>query len=151
MALALLGCGAAAPPPARPGPIRDLASLVEALRGAGAEVQLGPETMQRFMPVPARLVAVDGEAVQVFELPDEESARVLAARIAPDASSVGRATVAWSGPAHFFRAGRTIVLYVGEDPAVVARLASVLGDPIAIGNAKRESPEPDDWVPTTRA
>lgn len=147
------GCGAAASrAPARTvSSITDCATLVAALRNAGADVQLGGRAAQPFMPVAAQLLSVDGAAVQVFELPDDESARVLAARIAPDASSVGQATVAWSAPPHFFRSGRAIVLYVGDDPRILARLARVLGEPIATGRADKRPAMPEDWVPTTRA
>lgn len=147
------GCGAAQPPLAEEGDgITDCASLVAALRSAGADVRMGGRVMPPYMPVAARLLAVDGAHVQVFELPDEESARTLAARIAPDASRVGQASIVWTDPPHFFASGRAIVLYVGQDERVLTRLEGVLGEPIAIGHAAKPEPSAeDDWVPTTRA
>ena len=142
-------CGAAEPRATAPARVEDYASLVAALRAAGAKVEPGGTAPQPFMPVPARLLEVDGEPVQVFELPDEESARLVAARIAPDASTVGQANVSWSDPPYFFRSGRIIVLYVGDDAATIARLTGLLGDPIAVGRA--DEPSVEEWVPTSRA
>ena len=41
----------------------------------------------------------------------------------PPASIIGFIFIAWLAPFYFFRAGRSIVLYVGEDPRVLAELA----------------------------
>ncbi|MCZ7679115.1 MAG: hypothetical protein M5U28_10330 [Sandaracinaceae bacterium] len=155
VSLLVFVCGCGAAQPSRGGGARHH-RLREPGRGpaqrGGADVRMGGRVMPPYMPVAARLLAVDGAHVQVFELPDEASARTLAARIAPDASRVGRATIVWTEPPHFFAAGRAIVLYVGQDESVLARLEEVLGEPIAIGHAaKREPQDEDDWVPTTRA
>lgn len=141
--------------PPSPTAVTDTVSLMRALLAAGAQVESSGQAAQPFMPVPAHLLDVNGASVQVFELPDEATARALAARIAPDASAIGPVSVAWLAPPHFFRAGRSIVLYVGEDSGVLAELESLLGDPIARGTtraAKREAEaEQDHWVPTIRA
>lgn len=136
--------------------VTDTVTLMQALIAAGARVAPGGQAAQPFMPVPARLLDVNGASVQVFELPDEATARAIAARIAPDASSIGPISISWLAPPHFFRAGRSIVLYVGDDARVLADLQSVLGDPIARGRARaakadENDDDVDDWVPTTRA
>ncbi len=87
---------------------------------------------------------------QVFELDDEAHARAHAARIAPDASHVGTTRISWSGPPHFYRGGRTIVLYVGDHPAVLRHLAGVLGEPIAAGKAETGA-DVHHPAPVTRA
>jgi hypothetical protein len=103
------------------------------------------------MPVAAQVLSVDGASVQVFELDDEERARAQAARIAPDASRVGSTPLAWPAPPHFYRAGRAIVLYMGDDPRVLAHLAQVLGEPIAAGDAStKAAPEYAEPAPTIR-
>lgn len=133
--------------------ITDTASLMQALLAMGARVSPGGEAAQPFMPVPARLLQVNGASVQVFELADEATAASVAAGIAPDASRIGPLSISWLAPPHFYRAGRSIVLYIGDDPEVLAGLERVLGEPIARGVASAKSPaeeELDDWVPTIR-
>lgn len=127
---------------------------MQALLAAGARVSPGGQAAQPFMPVPARLIQVNGASVQVFELADEQTAASIAARISPDASQIGPVSISWLAPPYFFRAGRSIVLYVGEDAAVIAELRRVLGEPIARGTARPkdvEEDDVDDWVPTIRA
>jgi hypothetical protein len=146
------GCGAAQSP--RPPAPDGFGELAAALRAGGADVTVGrASTRAPFMPVPARVLKVNGANLLVFDLPTEELARQQASRIAPDASRVGTNDVAWMAPPHFYRAGRSIVLYVGEDGRVLALLDRVLGPPIARGAARpvERSQPTDDWVPTTRA
>ncbi len=128
----------------------DYDTLVLALRARGARVRLAGLAAQPFMPVAAQVLSVDGASVQVFELDDEAHARAHAARIAPDASRVGATRISWPEPPHFYRAGRTIVLYVGDDAAVLSHLADVLGEPIAAGKADT-SPDFDHPAPVIRA
>lgn len=131
--------------------------LALALRASGADVQIGgDETEAPFMPVPGRLLTVEGASVHVFDLPDEGVARLHASRIAPDCSTVGARAIAWLASPHFYRSGRSIVLYLGDDARVLGLLERVLGPPIARGvgrPGKRRAPTVpvDDWVPTTRA
>jgi hypothetical protein len=51
----------------------------------------------------------------------EEDARGIGPDVQPSA-----ATVAWAAPPHFFRQERALVLYPGDDPALLALLAALL-------------------------
>jgi hypothetical protein len=131
-------------------------ALAEALLAGGADVRLAADaTSAPFMPVPARRLLVNGARVDVFDLADDDAARAQASLISPDASTIGARIIAWLAPPQFYRAGRSIVLYVGDDPVVLSHLERVLGAPIARGPATVvETPEPepsDRTVPTTRA
>lgn len=146
------GCGAAERPASeRP---EGYGALAAALRACGAAVSVGGELSEAaFMPVPARLLTVDGASVHVFDLPSAQAAERQARGIAPDASVVGHHAVAWLAAPHFYRSGRSIVLYLGDDSRVLGHLRQVLGPPIARGAArpaKRRSGPVEDGVPTTR-
>ncbi len=77
------------------------------------------------------MISVDGSEVQVFEYPNEEDALLAAGTIASDGSSFGTTMVSWIEAPHFFRSGSLIVLYVGEEDAIVEALNAVLGPQIA--------------------
>ena len=114
--------------------VMDEASLVAALQVAGATVERGEPVFQPFFDVEGRILRVNGADVQVFEYPDEAAAALDAARIAPDGSGLGPPTptlVTWVAAPHWYRSGRLIVLYVGEDRAILDLLARVLGPPFA--------------------
>jgi hypothetical protein len=109
----------------------DRRGFVAALRSAGVKSRSGGPVDQPFFSVPGRFVRVKGEDVQVFEYPDEARARAASNGVSQDGGTVGGSAVMWAGPPHFFRRGRLIVLYVGEDPSVLSPLQRVLGPQFA--------------------
>jgi len=110
-----------------------LAKFIDDLRLAAESVAITGKVDQPFFSVPAQNIVVNGEDVQVFEYLDSTAAKSEAAQISADGSSVGTTMVSWVAPPHFFTRGRLIVLYVGENIAVMSALTDVLGKPIAEG------------------
>lgn len=127
-------------PPADP-----VAAFVADLRGAGATVtELGA-----FNPMPlgglGARVCVDGQTVRIYEFEAESERAAAAAGIDPaDPSHVGTAIVEWAGNPRFWQWDRVIVLYLGSDHAVEARITSVLGPPFARGQGRDPGPDRDD-------
>ena len=114
----------------------DLASVVDALRAQGIPLSPGATVEQPFLSVPGRRYGMRGGTMQLFEYPSDDAARADAARISPDGYSVrgadgGMLIVEWTAPPHFFRAGRALVLYLGEDRRVLNRLRAALGPEFA--------------------
>ena len=107
--------------------------LVDSLRAAGAIVDPVGEVSQPFFSVGGQVITVDGVDVQVFEYPNAAAAGAEAALISPNASSVGTSMMAWVATPHFYALNRIIVLYVGDNQAVVGALNGVLGQPVAQG------------------
>jgi hypothetical protein len=121
----------AGPTTSHGGPVEDYISLVDALRAAGAAVEPGDSVEQVFFSVTGQIIKVDGADVQVFEYESAEAMEAEAALVAPDGGSIGTSMVMWVEPPHFFKTGRVLVLYVGEDAAVLNLLESVLGGQFA--------------------
>lgn len=117
----------------RAGPVTDYASLVANLRAAGASVKPGEEVDQPFFSVAGKMIEVDGEDVQVFQYADAAIADAQAAQVSPSGTTVGRTKIQWIGPPHFFKKGRLIVLYVGDNGKVLKALESILGPQFAGG------------------
>jgi hypothetical protein len=69
---------------------------------------------------------VKGRGIQVFEYADEAAAAAEAELVAPDGGSVGTSMVTWENSPHFYKAGRLIVLYVGDEGATIDLLEPVL-------------------------
>jgi len=111
--------------------VADHGALIGALRAAGAKVVQEQMLRQPFFDVEARILEVDGEGVQVFEYGDAATTAAQAARVSSDGSQIGTSKPLWVGPPHFYRKGRLLVLYVGEDTRTLERLACLLGPPFA--------------------
>jgi len=120
-----------APPVSYGGPVTDYVSLIDNLRKEGANVEPAGEVNQPFFSVIGQAIIVNGENIQVFEYKDEADADVEASLVSPDGSSIGTSIASWIAPPHFFRAGKIIVLYVGENREALSLLESVLGPQFA--------------------
>lgn len=101
--------------------------LIERLRAAGAAVEPAGELEQPFFSVPGSAIRVDGEDVQVFQYPNAAAVETEAARVSRDGSSVGTTKPHWIGTPHFYKQGRLLVLYVGDEDKVIKALVATLG------------------------
>jgi hypothetical protein len=113
------------------GELEGLEGLVEALQAEGAQVELGDAIEQPFFSVPGLIIKVDGADIQVFEYASAEAMGLEASQISGDGSSIGTSMVTWMAPPHFYRSGRLLALYVGEDQAVIDLLESAVGPQFA--------------------
>ncbi len=118
--------------PELPGP--ETAALATALEREGASVALAevmPTSAHPYFSTPAARYTVDGESLYAFEYATESNAATEASRIAPDGASVGTTQVSWVSDPHFYRSGRVVALYVGDQPSMLGLLRKVLGQQIA--------------------
>ena len=109
------------------GPVEDYVSLFDSLRAEGATVEPVEEVFQPFFSVKGFTIKVNGHDVQVFEYDEVAQADSEAQLVSPDGNSIGTTMASWIAPPHFYKAGRIIVLYVGEEDTVIDTLDSVLG------------------------
>lgn len=114
-------------------PVRDFFSLVCKLRAAGYSVESAGQVSQPFFSVKGQVITVNSGHVQVFEYKTPAAARAAAATVSPDGSSVGITIITWVDTPHFYQKGKLIVLYVGNDAAVIDALGSALGPQFAGG------------------
>ena len=103
--------------------------------GAGATVELVGEVSQPFFSVQGLSVNVNGEAVQVFEYTDAAAADAEAGLVSPDGREITNPPmlIGWTSTPHFYNRASLIVLYLGDSPAVLKALESVLGPQFAGG------------------
>ena len=116
---------------AEPGSVEDKASLVTALKNAGATMETGEPVSQAFFTPEGSILKVNGADVQVFEYESAEAMEEEASQVAPDGGSIGTSMVTWIDTPHFYQAGRIIVLYVGSDETILDMLENVLGPQFA--------------------
>lgn len=120
------------PPPAGdPDIVRDYASLVAHLRSSDLRVEEAGTVEQPFFGVPGRVLRVNGDDVQVFEYPSAQAAESDAAKVNPGGGSIGTTMVTWIAPPHFFRKGRLLVIYLGDQRQVHDVLQGVFGPQFA--------------------
>ena len=110
--------------------VRGYVELVDALRAAGATVELAGEVEQAFFSVKGQKVQVNGAEVQVFEYSDEAARQAESDLISPDGISIGTSMITWVDQPNFWAKGNLIVLYLGKDPAIFSLFNPVLGDPL---------------------
>ena len=106
---------------------QDLASLVKALENAGAMVESGEPVTQTFFTPEGQTLKVNGADLQIFEYGSAEEMKKEAEKVAPDGGSVGTSMMMWMDVPHFYKTGRIIVLYLGNDNAILDLLNTVIG------------------------
>jgi len=109
------------------GSVTDYASLIDKLRAAGVSVDAAGEVEQPFLSVTGKMIKLYGEDVQVFQYTSAVEMEAQAAPISRDGMAVGTRKIFWVGPPHFFKQGRLLVLYVGDNDKVLKALEAVLG------------------------
>jgi hypothetical protein len=131
-----------------PPPVTDFESFMDNLLLSGARVKaitetLGlqadgpPYTQQRIFSGVPRGVELDGEHVSLLEYEDEAVAARETTFISNDGScytsadKITQMQMQRDAPPRFHRAGRIIVLYVGEKQETIALLERLLGPPFA--------------------
>ena len=116
---------------AEPLAVEDQATLISALEGSGATVEIGEPVSQVFFSAEGTVLKVNGVDVQVFEYQSPEEMENEASQVSPDGGSIGTSMVTWVDVPHFYKTNRIIVLYVGNDASVLDVLESALGPEFA--------------------
>ncbi len=133
--LLLAACGSAAQ--SHGGPAEDQVSLIDALRKSVAVDITGTVAQPFLHPVSGTAIRLSGGPlstpadVQVFEYGSAGTAQADARQIRPDGTGTATTVVDWVAPPHFFLTGRALVIYVGNDSAVLSLLQSLLGPQFA--------------------
>ncbi|MEK6333381.1 MAG: hypothetical protein AABM67_00425 [Acidobacteriota bacterium] len=113
---------------------KELSNLIKYLRAKGATVVLTKETVsQPFFSVVARIINVNGQGVQVFEYARILKADSEAKRVSPNGMTIGMSKPSWLSTPHFFKSGKLILLYLGDDQIILRILQSTLGNQFAGG------------------
>jgi len=130
---ATVGCGSSpTPSPTSESPtVQDRASLLNILQAAGAKVETGDSITQEFFSPEGQTVKVNGADLQVFEYENAEAMESEASEVAPDGGSIGTSMVNWVDAPHFYKSGRIIVLYIGNNETVLALLEKIMGKQFA--------------------
>ena len=85
--------------------------------------------------VDPKVITIKGSVFQVFQYEDAAAADTEAALISPDGFSINKngqtCHISWVAPPHFYKASNLIVLYVGDNQAVIDVLETVLGPQFA--------------------
>lgn len=101
----------------------------------GAVVRTIGTTIGLPFSVGATRVQVDGREIRVFEYRDTAMRESDSSAITMGGYLIHGSPVEWSAEPHFWAEGRVLVLYVGEDEALIDRLTRVLGPPLDVSAA----------------
>lgn len=118
--------------------------LIGDIENRGVKVEGTQSIDQPFFTVSGKLLTLDGEGVQVFQYPDEETRENESRLISSDGSLIGNHQIEWIAPPHIWASGNLIVIYPGSNESIINVLNDALGKPIASGDSMPVS----DGTPT---
>jgi hypothetical protein len=108
-------------------------SFIKEIQSFGIPVGIGESVSQPFFTPQGQIVRIYGEDVQVFEYGSEDEAKNETELISVDGNTVGTSMVSWFDTPHFYRSGRIIVLYVGNNSQILQILTEIIGAQFAGG------------------
>jgi len=124
-----------------PKPVTNYSTLLRYLRDSGASIVEKGEIHEPFFDVESRRVAVNESTIEVFEYANAEAMEAEASRVSPDGFGFTIKTensdiweichVSWINPPHFYKAGRIIVFYCGDDDSIMSLLENAFGKQFA--------------------
>jgi hypothetical protein len=86
---------------------------------------------QPFFSVPAHVLVVNDDDLQLYEFPTAAEAEQAASRVGPTGSTIGTTKMSWMAPPHFFLEDRTIANYIGRNPKILDELERLFGPQFA--------------------
>jgi hypothetical protein len=125
--------------PKPPKQVTDYLTLLRYLRDSGASIVEKGEIHESFFDVEGRSVTVNGSAIQVFEYANTEAMEAEASCVSSEGFTITKEKgdigvgycVGWINPPHFYKAGRIIVIYIGDDDSIISLLENALGTQFA--------------------
>lgn len=125
----------------KPVPAADsIETLSKSLTAAGLSVQdlAMPDRIDAgLFNTTSALITASREKVLAYEFSSEAEAEAAASKVSPDGSGIGLKYVNWRATPHFYRRGKLIVIYEGEQKLMTDTLSAALGPRFAGGE-----PEP---------
>jgi hypothetical protein len=126
--------------PKPPQPVTDYSTLLRYLHDAGAFIlEEGEIPQYGFLDIEGRRVTVNENTIQVYEYANATAMESEASCVSPDGFGVTKergdmgmhTEVSWIGLPHFYKAGRIIVIYIGDNDSIISLLENALGKQFA--------------------
>jgi ketosteroid isomerase-like protein len=114
---------APAPPPEH----LSVGRLASQLQTAGLKVERKGSVRQPFFAVPAKVLAIGADEIEVFEFARAQDAEKAAATVSADGGTIGTSAMHWMAPPHFHRRGRTILIHLGSTAEVQSAIEGMAG------------------------
>jgi len=124
-----------------PKPVTDYSTLLRYLRDSGASIGEAGEIHQyAFLDIEGRRVTVNESTIEVYEYANSEVMESEASCVWSDGYSItkdlegGRSMVkgvGWIDTPHFYKAGRIIIIYIGNNSSMISLLENALGEQFA--------------------
>lgn len=115
--------------------VTNYSALLIYLRGLGASIEVEGETPYDFFDAKGRRVKVNTSHIEVFEYANAGAMESAASRVSPDGFRITTERwdvgVSWIYDPHFDKAGRIIVMYIGDNSYTISLLEYALGKQFA--------------------
>jgi hypothetical protein len=143
----ILGCGIAliiavvAIATLGPKSVTDYSTLLRYLRDSGASIkEQGEVSWSFFHDVKGKIVTVNESNIEIYEYANAKAMEAEASCVSPEGFGITKEwgdgtgsakTVGWIAPPHFYKAGRIIIFYCGDNESIINLLENALGTQFA--------------------
>jgi hypothetical protein len=130
---------AAATTTLNPKPVTDYTALLGYLRDSGASIVEQGAIQESFFDIEGRRITINESTIEVYEYADVEAMETEASCVSTEGCSFrkGKGDIAevyfvdWITTPHFYKAGRIIVFYCGDNDSIIGLLEHALGTQFA--------------------
>lgn len=123
-----------------PKPVTDYSTLQRYLSNSGASIEEKGEIHEPFFNIEGRRFAVNESNITAYEYDNAEAMEAEASCVSPDGFGITKEwgdekgsvkQVSWICPPHFYKFGRIIVFYCGDNYSIISLLENALGKQFA--------------------
>jgi|SRR3989344_7810231 len=92
-----------------------------------SNIMVENDTREIFFKVPAKVIKIGEDKIQVYEYPSAEEMEKEASRISSEGYQVKNVIINWINPPHFYKKDKTLILYLGENRSIMGNLEKIVG------------------------
>ena len=102
-------------------------TLFNELKKYDPTILKGNDIKEIFFKVPAKIIRIGEDKIQVYEYPSAEEMEKEASRISDEGYQVKNVIINWFKPPHFYKKDKTLVLYLGNNESIKSELEKIIG------------------------
>ncbi|MBI2628777.1 hypothetical protein HYW74_01705 [Candidatus Pacearchaeota archaeon] len=105
----------------------DYQSFFNMMEKYNPNIQAGNITKEIFFKVPAKVIKIGDDKIQVYEYSSAEEMETEASKISDEGYRVKNVIINWLKPPHFYKKDKLLVLYLGENRSIMDDLEKIVG------------------------
>ena len=106
----------------------DYQVIFNKLKNYDSSIKAGNDVKEIFFKVPAKIIKIGEDKIQVYEYSSAEEMEKEASMISDEGYKVKNVIINWFKPPHFYKKDNILILYLGDDENIKNELEKIAGN-----------------------